>query len=204
MNMKTKKTLGLVLSLVLIVILADSCKKDKPGNTTTGPVNVTLGQSYGGGIVGYILKAGDSGYDSAHQHGFIVSAIDQASFVQWSPNGINSLTGATGRAIGTGKSNTTLILAAYGSHSNAAGICDTLKLGGYTDWYLPSLAELDSIMVTTGPVVGFTNAEIYWSSSEKDDSSANGQSLAQAQLYPAGNYVCLKSVAHPVRMIRSF
>jgi hypothetical protein len=47
-------------------------------------------------------------------------------------------------AIGTGKENTAKIIAAIGPRDAdyAAQYCDTLDLGGYDDWFLPSLDEI--------------------------------------------------------------
>ncbi|GAJ20252.1 unnamed protein product, partial [marine sediment metagenome] len=52
-----------------------------------------------------------------------------------------TLIGGTETGIGTGKSNTTIIVTWLNNHSEtgkAAQLCDDLVYGGYSDWFLPS------------------------------------------------------------------
>jgi hypothetical protein len=86
--------------------------------------------------------------------------------MQWS-NVTATLAGAEATAIGTGKTNTAAIVGQSGHSSSAAKLCDDLKSGGYSDWFLPSGDELN-LMYTNLKVAGlggFT-AGYYWSSSE--------------------------------------
>jgi len=65
---------------------------------------VAIGDSYGGGIVAYILQSGDPYYDVNVQHGLIAATADQSTGIQWY-NGSNVSTGATATAIATGQAN---------------------------------------------------------------------------------------------------
>lgn len=57
----------------------------------------------------------------------------------------DTIRGANGLSIGSGFQNTLDILKDCPQTSIAAYYCDTLTRGGYTDWYLPSIGELESI-----------------------------------------------------------
>ena len=52
----------------------------------------------------------------------------------------------------------------------AAKLCDDYKAGGYDDWFLPSLDELDVIFKASDNAAGLLIGENdeYWSSSEMD------------------------------------
>lgn len=66
------------------------------------------------------------------------------SGIPWSI-GTNVDTGATEGAIGTGANNTALILTSHSSGDYAAWLCAAHIVGNYSDWYLPSVAELVEI-----------------------------------------------------------
>jgi hypothetical protein len=125
----------------------------------------SVGQRYGGGIIFYV--------DNTTVHGLIAAPVDQG-IAWWGDTG-TSITGATGTAIGTGQANTTAILASSGSDSIAARLCDHYENEGFTDWYLPSKDELDSLYshrFAVGNLVQGGPMPRYWSSSEADANNA--------------------------------
>jgi hypothetical protein len=138
-------------------------------NTST-PASFTIGQVYGGGVIFYI--------DGTGQHGLIAAASDQSTGITWDLSSGNPLvTNASGLAIGTGAANTTTILNVVGNGSYAASLCRLYyNGGGFTDWYLPSLYELNQLYFQRDVVGGFNSGFVttYWSSSESNSSSAWG------------------------------
>lgn len=122
----------------------------------------------------------------------IVSAIENAENVQWGCRG--QLLEITSTEYGTGSSNTEALVqwhsgweepwftaptsvGGYCHEKNdgtvAAQICQDLELNGYSDWYLPSIEELDHIyeFVHKNRKGNFEDSEC-WSSSESSEGSA--------------------------------
>jgi hypothetical protein len=160
--------------------------------TTPAPIQTaTVGVSYGGGIIGYILLPGDTGYVAGKVMVLVVSSSNVTS-VSWNNSGVNVATGANGLAIGTGLSNTNTIIAAQGAGTYAASAAKTYNGGGYSDWYLPSVGELTPIY-NNRVAIGMPDGN-YWASTEYN--------TVYAYYNTGGIYYGGKNAALTVRAIR--
>jgi hypothetical protein len=122
--------------------------------------SITIGSFHAGGIVFYL--------DEKNQSGLVCAPSDQRDsdddFVKWGCRGLNI---ETRDEIGSGRSNTNLIMNVCDNRPIAASLCADLKLNGYDDWILPSRNELTLMYQNLkvqgiGDFLGFW----YWSSSQ--------------------------------------
>ena len=125
---------------------------------TTGTHKV--GDSYGGGTVFYVDGTG---------HGLIAALGDQGN-VPWdlSSSGSFKVTGATDTSVGSGAANTATIKTALSSSGSYAANLAAQTANGYSDWYLPSLGELQLMYINlaTSKLGNLSPSNVYWSSSE--------------------------------------
>jgi len=167
---------------IAVCLMIFSCKKDKPAD-------ISMGNTYGGGIIFYI--------DGTGQHGLIAAPADQSAAVQWY-NGTYIKTNTFEGGVGKGLPNTAAIDSAQGTGVYAASICHNLVLGGFSDWFLPSRNELNLLYQQRNVVGGFVTGH-YWCSPEHDTLSAWNQDFPYGPQYYAD-----KASMGCVRAIRAF
>jgi uncharacterized protein (TIGR02145 family) len=87
---------------------------------------------------------------------------DQSGNYNWGPEAF-LVEGLSDEYLGDGLSNTESIATSI-QGSTAATICFNLSLNGYSDWYLPNMAELEKMHENREAVGGFVPNGKYWSS----------------------------------------
>ncbi len=165
---------------------------------------LNIGDTYGGGIVAYILQSDDPGYDANEQHGLIATTADQSTGIQWAI--LDEQIGGTSPAYGTGSANTDKIIAQNGAGTEyAAGLARAYNGGGKSDWYLPSKDELSKILASKNIIGGFyegLDQAHYWNSTENDYQSAYRHTVWAANW---GQFdVDGKWILNYVRAVRTF
>jgi hypothetical protein len=182
------KKMSLFFSILMLIFTFSACsKKDK--------VVITVGQSYGGGIVAYV--------DSTGQHGLIAANSDLDGTSIW---------GCQGTLIGTSSSykqgllNTQKIISGC-SEITAARKCGDLIKDGRDDWFLPSFEELVLLYENLHKKgLGNFKASIYASSSESNNDPIHGPSINITRLdfSPGFSSYTPKIGAYNVRACRYF
>ena len=178
----------------------DSCEYSEFGYDCYGNnAEFYVGQKFNNGIVFYVDETG--------QHGLVAAMEDLPNAHQWGCWAQN-VDGADGTYIGTGYQNTMDIvnqgcLTENGGITAAQAALDT-EINGYSDWYLPSRAELMEMYHTIGNgglegnIGGFLHHG-YWSSTEVQPYTAKTVTFSNGSLNNNA-----KSQIRVVRVIRSF
>jgi hypothetical protein len=156
--------------------------------TTTAPA-LAIGMSYAGGIIFDL--------DSSGQHGLVSAPSDQGAYA-WGCHGTDIPNTST--AVGTGATSTANIVAGCTQRPIAASVCADLVLNGYSDWYLPSIGEVQmmySRLYLQG--LGGFGGGWYWSSSQGSPGNAWLMHFTNGDVY--GGY---KGDDLQVRAVRAF
>lgn len=190
-----KKLLYIFLS---VSIIFSACEKEDEEPTNSGNnTNLAIGDTYQGGIIFYL--DGNGG-------GLIAAPSDQSSGAEW---GCSGTTIGTGYLLGTGAQNTIDIELGCTTPGTAADICANLTLGGYSDWFLPSINELLE-MCNNLYLQGLGDLDgDYHSSSESTQTPTPGTGIGgfnftNLQQTDYGIFYGLKTHINNVRAVRAF
>jgi hypothetical protein len=177
-------------------------------NATPGPAAPIhfIGELFGGGIVVSVYKI------SGIEHGLIASLTDLSSGIPWATASYTSLSvsgGATNPVNGLANSNA--IVADLGAgNTYAAGLCRASTAGGFNDWYLPAVFELQDCIDAASiinNIIGNSNgiylalSPRYWSSTQTGPTGAWYQATSYLYL---GSYSTYKNNTYRVRAVRRF
>jgi hypothetical protein len=204
---KNSKLFIFALSLIVCFTLVfSSCIKEED------PKEVLIGEPFEGGVVGHIFQSGDPGYVQGETHGIIIAPVEQVFESQWGCQG-TAVTG-TSIEVGTGRANTEKVLAFHDALPNfytdptqchpendgsvAARFTIDFNNGGFSDWFMPSLKEMDFLYQNRDKIGGFSTVE-YWSSCESNASNACVMSFITGEQLSRP-----KSEVRRVRVIRFF
>jgi hypothetical protein len=175
------------------------------GNSGGGNFTHYIGEEFGGGVIFHLWKDAQG-----QEHGLIVDKVDLSTAQEWSNVHYYFGAGPAAQSSWDGLSNSNAIVNQPGHISSAAALCLNSTNGGQTDWYLPSIDELNllwqarfnvnkSLSAMAGATMLSGIAE-YWSSSEATANWAwnfwfnEGSAFDHDKNYPGGS----------VRAIRTF
>ena len=138
------------------------------------PINQRfVGDFYGGGIIVSAWKYPSNAFN------YLIMSLEDISASVWS-NISSGLANATSEH--SGISNTVAIKSQISHTTSAAKLCDDYVGGGFTDWYLPSITELNYGFNTSqivDSVLGTDKlTESYWTSTEIDSTKAYSYSFS--------------------------
>jgi hypothetical protein len=133
-----------------------------------------IGEVYGGGVIFYI--------NTTSSYSLIVDTSD----IEVNDNTTRLYT-ASGSIIGTGEANTLAILAGTSTESDAARLAYNLVKNGYSDWYLPSINELQEAMIYSNSL----NINTFYLSSTVDTHNVEGSPGYQQNYLYSGTYKIL-------------
>ncbi|MDD2671056.1 MAG: DUF1566 domain-containing protein [Syntrophales bacterium] len=201
---KRKATRALMpLTIVLSALVLISCASAPPPIIVKSEGPYAIGDR--GPAGGWIIY--DKGDDSQGWRYLEAAPEDQTpaswrhqGLVKWGCHG-TSIPEARRAAVGAGMKNTKAILKECDEPDTAARKCAEYRGGGKSDWFLPSLDELNLIythLFKQG--LGGLRLGEYWSSSE----TGNGRYAWNINFSNGKQLYCNKYPAYRVRAVRAF
>lgn len=197
---------SVLLILVTLLVFVSGCVREE------SPENVSIGEPYQGGVVAHIFQPGDPLYVEGKTTGIIIAPVEEVFTSQWGCQG--TAVGGTSVALGAGRKNTELVLAFHNALPNfynnptlchpanngtvAARVTLDFNLGGFNDWFMPSLEEMNYLYDNRDLIGGFSTVE-YWSSCESNAANACVMSFVTGEQLSKP-----KSEERRVRVIRFF
>ena len=176
--------------LALIVVMAVGCKKEK------APENpIQIGKFYQGG---YIFSI-----DSVARTGLAMAPSETERPLPWGCTGtLVDIGGNPTDAIGWGLYCTSRMVYKCNEMNSAGQYCYNLSSGGYSDWYLPSLSELNTMLQK---LIDISDAKLkpgieYWAAFEAD--ANRGTSCKSTE--PGRGTFYSKSILKEIRAVRTF
>lgn len=132
-----------------------------------------IGEEFGAGVIFHLWKDA-----LGVEHGLIVDKTDLSAAQVWS-NIDTSVIGSSAQSSWDGLINSNAIVSQAGHTNSAAALCLNSTNGGKSDWYLPSIQELNmlwnnyyTVARSFSQIIGATQVisgtSSYWSSSEEE------------------------------------
>lgn len=114
---------------------------------------------------------------------------------RWS-NVTDRSVGVTGSGIGSGPSNSALMIAQAGATSGGAIFCASINVGTLNDWFLPSIDELNCLYALKQAGLATFTTSSYWSSTEHSATNAWRKSFSTGKTSnnAKGNYYRYRAV----------
>lgn len=163
-----------------------------------------VGELYGGGIVFYVYENG--------AHGLICSLHDLSEGEIWGGVGTDISAGNGAESLHNGRANSEAIVSELKSRPSAAKLCVEYRGGDFSDWYLPSIMELNTLYANSWVITTILESDgdkstrgmllaDYWHSSELNANEIINFKWYNNSSREASFY---KQTSFPVRAIRKF